>query len=250
MNSTCVAPDDTCLDVRAKFSNYTGDEVETDLQLKACATKDDCQRIGNEKCTDTGGRCTYTCCQHDLCNNDNPISGLSALRCYHCDGPDGSTSHIFNHSTPLNVSYTTGQCNDERTKIYCPSEYKCAKIFRLFRPDEYSLFEMERLSCISNAEAHALHKVCNRTEHRSGNATSWCSLMTCDDNALCNLASCVNLAPFLIAFSTMLGMISMRWGRHWVVPTKKVDMKFSGYWNVNQLFAKDCPTGVSYTKQL
>lgn len=235
VNSTCVAPNDTCLDVRARFSNYTGDEVETELQLKACATNEDCKRIGNEKCGETGGRCTYTCCQHDLCNNDNPSSSLYALRCYHCEGPDGSTSHIFNHSTPLNMSYTAGQCHDDRTKIYCPSEYKCAKLFRVFRPDEYSLFEVERSSCISNAEVYALQNVCNRTEHRKGNRTSWCSLVTCDID-FCNLASCVSFSPFFIAFLTMLGMISMRWERQ-VVPTKKVGTKFSGYWSLN-LFAR------------
>lgn len=209
VNFTCVAPNDTCLDVRARFSNYTGDEVETELQLKACGTKEACKRIGKEKCTETGGRCKYTCCQHALCNNDSSASSLDALRCYHCEGPGGSTGHVFNHSTPLNVSYTAGQCYDDRKKIYCPHEYKCAKVFRVFQPDNDTQFEVERRLCISNAENHALRNVCDRTERIVGNGRSWCSLISCTRD-LCNLASCVNLAPFFIALLTVFGMISMR----------------------------------------
>lgn len=212
VNFTCVAPNaDTCLDVRARFSNYTGNEVETELQLKACGTKEDCIRIGNETCTETGGRCTYTCCQHDLCNNDSLANMSKALKCYHCEGPGGSTTHVFNHSTPFNVtvSYNTGQCFAERTEIYCPREYRCAIVSRVFRPDNGSTVEVERRLCISNAENVALRKVCDEIEHRVGNGTSWCRAFACDNHQFCNLASCVNLAPFFIAFSTMLGMISM-----------------------------------------
>lgn len=209
MNFTCVAPNDTCLDVRARFSNYAGDEVETEVQLKACGTKEDCKRVGNKTCTKTGGKCRYTCCQHDLCNNDSLASSLDALKCYHCEGPDGSISHAFNHSTPLKVSYTARQCEAEQRETYCPSEYKCARVQRVFRSDNHTSFEVESRSCISDEELYALQNVCDRTEHTLGNGTSLCLFVACDRD-LCNLASCVNLAPFFIAFSTMFGMLSMR----------------------------------------
>lgn len=207
MNFTCVVPNDTCLDVRASFSNYTGNEVETELQLKACGTKEDCKRIGNKTCTETGGKCTYTCCQHDLCNNDSLTGSLAALKCYHCAGPDGSTSLVFNHSTPLNVSYTAYQCVREQTEMYCPREYRCARILRVFQQDN-AKFEVERRSCVSSAERNSLQRLCN-TEQIVGNETSLCQFRFCESD-LCNLASCVNLTPFFIAFTTMFGMISMR----------------------------------------
>ena len=209
MNFTCVAPNDTCLDVRARFSNHTGDEVETELQLKTCGTKEDCKRIGNETCTETVGKCIYTCCQHDLCNNDSLASSLGALKCYHCEGPYGSSSLVVNHSTPLKMSYTARQCGHDQKEFYCPRDYKCATVYRKFRPDNETSFDVERRSCISNAELYALKDVCDRTEHIVGNGTSQCSFWLCDTD-LCNLASCVSLAPSVIAFSTMFGMISMR----------------------------------------
>lgn len=225
VNFTCVAPDDTCLDIQSRFWNYTGDEVETKLQLKACGTKEYCKRMGNEACANTGGKCKYTCCQDDLCNNGSFSSSLDALKCYHCEGAGGSNSHIFNHSTPLNMSYTGRQCYNEITEFYCPREYKCAIIRRVFKPDKNNTFELERRSCISNAEIDALQKVCDRTEHKAGNGTSLCFWRVCDID-LCNLAPCANLAPFVIAFTTMFGMIGMRWE---VVPINK------GRYEINRL---------------
>lgn len=206
VNFTCVAPDDTCLDIQSRFWNYTGDEVESKLQLKACGTKEDCKRMGNETCTKTEGKCEYTCCHHDLCNNGSFSRRLDALKCYHCEGPGGSTSHIFNHSTPLNMS---NDCDEEKKEFYCPREYKCARISRLFKPDKNNRFKVDRRSCISNAEINALQKVCDRTEHKVGNGTSICWLWACDID-FCNLAPGANLAPFVIAFTTMFGMIGMR----------------------------------------
>ena len=209
VNFTCVAPDDTCLDIQSRFWNYTGDEVESELQLKACGRKEDCKQMGNGICDITGGKCEYTCCQLDLCNNDSFSRSLDALKCYHCEGPRGSNSHIFNHSTPLNMSYTARDCYEEKTEFYCPREYKCARISRIFKPDKNNTFKVERRSCISNAEINALQKVCDRTEHKVGNGTSICWLLACDRD-LCNLAPGANLAPFVIAFTTMFGMIGMR----------------------------------------
>ena len=146
--------------------------------------KEDCKPIGKETCTKTRGKCKYTCCQYDLCNNDSLARSLDALKCYHCEGTDGS--HVFHHSTPPTVH-------------------------RLFRHVLYSdtTIEVERRLCISDEESSALHSVCNRAEHKLANETSWCRVYLCERD-LCNLASCVHLAPFFIAFSNMFGMITMR----------------------------------------
>ena len=178
--------------------------------MKACGTIEDCKRLGNETCTKTEGKCRYTCCQDDLCNNDSLARSLDALKCYHCEGPNGRTRDVFNHSTPLNLSYTARQCVNKQTKTYCPSDNRCARLHRVFRPSDSDPIEVERRSCISDEESRSLQHVCNGTEHKVANETSRCRIFVCADRDLCNLASCVHLAPFFVAFSTMFVMISIR----------------------------------------
>ena len=180
---TCAAPNDTCLDVRARFSNYTGKEAETELQLKACGTMEDYKRLGNEICTKTEGKCRYTCCQDDLCNNDSPAERLEALKCYHCEGPI--------------------QCEHGRKETYCPSNNMCGIVH-----NRTAQLHVERRSCVTREEYDALKKVCNGTGDIDANGTSWCQFHACYSD-LCNLAPCVHLAPFFIALFTMFGMISM-----------------------------------------
>ena len=181
---------------------------EAELQLKACGTKEDCKRKGNKTCMEAEGKCRYTCCQHDLCNNDSIADGSDALKCYHCRGSD--ESDVLNHSRPPNNSFTERQCNDQKWAAYCPSGYKCAIAHRVFKPaNNNTPIEVEWRSCISDEESSALQSICNGTEHKLANGTSWCRVYLCERD-LCNLASCVHLAPFFIAFSTMFGMITMR----------------------------------------
>ena len=205
MNFTCVAPDDICLDVRHRFStDYFGTE-EAELQLKACATMEDCKRKGHETCREAKGKCRYTCCQHDLCNDDSLARSLDALKCFHCQG--SNESDVFNHSTPPKESFTSGQCDEQQRETFCPSDYKCARVLRLFRPYNDTTIEVERRSCISDEESSALQSICNGTEHKLANGTSWCQYYLCERD-LCNLASCVHLASFsVIAFSIMFGMM-------------------------------------------
>ncbi|KAL9985780.1 hypothetical protein ACROYT_G008224, partial [Oculina patagonica] len=84
VNHTCVAPADTCLHVRANYTRY---HEEKEVQLKACVTTDECKLKGNAICKESDGECEYTCCQHDLCNDNVPAGDLDARRCYHCEEP-------------------------------------------------------------------------------------------------------------------------------------------------------------------
>ena len=175
--------------------------------MKACVTADDCQLKGNEICTESEGKCEYTCCQQDLCNDGNPGDGrLDALRCFHCEDPHSSTDLVFNHSTPVNQSFTRAQCEANQTKMYCSYGDKCAKVQRAFKQGDEQLY-VERRSCISNAECRSLRMLCNGTRS-IGNATSQCWYRCCDRD-FCNSGSYINSALSLIVFATILDLISV-----------------------------------------
>lgn len=204
VNYTCDDPADTCLLVRANYTEYN---EEREVQLKACVTTKECKLKGNEMCKESEGKCKYTCCQHDLCNDNSPGGGLAARQCYHCEEPHGSASLVFNHSIPLNKSFTTYQCKANQSKMYCPHGNICGRVYRKFQLGSSDQFVVERRSCISTSECHHLRELCNGTKS-VGNATSQCWYRCCDRD-LCNSTSCVNLTLFLITFAAIFGVITV-----------------------------------------
>ena len=95
--------------VRATYREYN---ETTEVEFKGCVPVDSLRSKYNEICNQSKGvtECSHVCCRENLCN-ENINQGEGCLKCDYCPGSEESL--VFNHSTPLNTSYTSHQCNDE-----------------------------------------------------------------------------------------------------------------------------------------
>ena len=197
VNYTCDDPNDVCLHVRTSYRSVTT-EKKIEVEFKGCASRNDREYVVNKICARNVKACKHSCCLEDLCNN-NISKGDGCLQCFHCNGPDEGL--VFNHSTPLNISYTKYQCIADQTVTTCPNGHVCGIVSRHFQG-----FEVRRHSCISDEHCKYLQKLCH------GNSTArndtFCQAVCCHRD-LCNSTSCVNLTLLFIVLTTLFGVISV-----------------------------------------
>lgn len=179
---TCGDGNYTCFNISTK----TTENNETNEGLvKGCLSEDNCLAL-NERCNAiiaNGGECNYSCCQHDLCNDEFKPE---PLKCYHCDGPFVNRSLGLNDSSALNQSYTTSQCARDQREVLCASG-SCARFFRRFKNYENLDVEIELRSCLSFSQCAEVSKFCAKVIENVNN-TEICQFRCCDYD-FCNSAS-------------------------------------------------------------
>ena len=181
--------------VKATYRKYN---ETTEVEFKGCVPVDSLTSKYNEICNQSKGaiECSHVCCRENLCN-ENINQGEGCLKCDYCPGPEESL--VFNHSTPLNTSYTSHQCNDESETMVCPPWNFCVRLYRKFQN-----FEVERRFCTSKEHCDDLNELCRGPNTRND---TYCHVQ-CRQCDMCNSTSCVHLALLSIFAAVLFGMFS------------------------------------------
>lgn len=153
--------------VRATYREYN---ETTEVEFKGCVPVDSLRSKYNEICNQSKGvtECSHVCCRENLCN-ENINQGEGCLKCDYC--PESEESLVFNHSTPLNTSYTSHQCNDESVTMVCPPWNFCVRLYRKFQN-----FEVERRFCTSMEHCDDLNELCRGPNTRND---TYCHVRCC-----------------------------------------------------------------------
>lgn len=181
--------------VRATYREYN---ETTEVEFKGCVPVDSLRSKYNEICNQSKGvtECSHVCGRENLCN-ENINQGEGCLKCDYCPGSEESL--VFNHSTPLNTSYTSHQCNDESITMVCPPWNFCVRLYRKFQN-----FEAERRFCTSMEHCDDLNELCRGLNTRND---TYCHVRCCQHD-MCNSTSCVHLALLSIFAAVLFGMLS------------------------------------------